>query len=318
MMENSSTNGDQGGNNVVLCADPRFALGAWVVIWSAHEKSERKLSFSLLTTGAESAPIRKMQNLAKLARIPLTIVPVDTRFLETLPTAGRHATHTYIRLLAPGVLPHLDRFLYLDSDILVRSSLLPLFAELPDDKIALGIRDYGYSEIRHGLKQTYKALGLNPAGAYVNAGVMMINADLWRKKDITTHAVNYLQQYRDTILHPDQDALNAVLCEKLIEVDIAWNVQVGAIRFFDRMGWPEDKAFLKKRRAQLLSEAKIVHFIGPSKPWKDGLRMPYVRDYRKIIVQSGWITKWLKAPWLASWFFSAGRNALRRRLRKSV
>ncbi len=313
MVADSSTNGDQEKNHVVLCADPRFALGAWVAIWSAYVKSGRKLAFSLLTTGAESAPIRKMQTLAKRDGIPLAIVQVDMRFLETLPTAGRHATHAYIRLLAPGVLSHLDRFLYLDSDILVRSSLLPLFADLPDDKIAAAIRDYGYSDIEHGLKQTYEALGLNPAAPYVNTGIMMINARLWRNEDITTQAVNYLQRYRKTIVHPDQDALNAVLSGKLNEVDLAWNVQIGAIRFYDRMGWPEGKAFLKRRRAQLLSEPKIVHFIGPSKPWNDGLLIPHVRGYQKVIFQSGWIPRWGRGPWLCSWLWSAGRKALQRR-----
>ena len=191
-----------------------------------------------------------------------------------------------------------------------------LFAELSSDKIALAIRDYGYSEIRHGLKCTYKELRLDPAAPYVNSGVMMINARLWRDEDITTQALNYLQKYRATILHPDQDALNAVLCDKLSEVDLGWNVQIGAIRSFDRTGWPEDRAFLRCRRAQLLSEAKIVHFIGPSKPWEDGLLMPYVREYRKAIVESGWIPKWRKGPWLVSWLFSACCNALRRRSRK--
>ena len=59
----------------------------------------------------------------------------------------------------------------------------------------------------------------------------MINARRWRDEDITAQVVNYLQQNRSTIAHPDQDALNAVLSGKLAEADLAWNVQVGAIRF---------------------------------------------------------------------------------------
>src|SRR6266852_433707 len=138
MIQNSPTAGDQGANNVVICADPRFALGAWIVIWSAYRNSGNGLSFILLTTGADSAPIRKVQSLAKRAGISFSIVPVDTQLINDLPTTARLPIYMYLRLLAPGVLPHLDRFLYLDADILVRSSLLPLFADLPDDKLALG------------------------------------------------------------------------------------------------------------------------------------------------------------------------------------
>jgi lipopolysaccharide biosynthesis glycosyltransferase len=315
MIENSPSNGFHGTNNVVLCADPRFALGAWVAIWSAYKNSGRDLSFYLLTTGADSAPMRKMQSLAKRAGILLSIVPVDTQLIEHLPTSARLSFYTYIRLLAPGVLPHLDRFLYLDADILVRSSLLPLFADPPDGKLASGARDYFYSDIQHGLKQTYERLGLDPAAPYLNAGVLMINARSWRQEDITTQALNYLQQYRSTIKHPDQDALNAVLSGKLAEVDISWNVQIGAIRFFDRTGWPEDRAVLKGRKVEILSEAKIAHFIGPSKPWRDGLRVPYVKEYRKIVVASEWIPKWWAGPWAFCWFLSALRQAFRRRFR---
>ncbi len=312
MMKNSPENVGQQTNHVVLCADPRFAAGAWMVIWSAYRNSGRDLSFYLLTTGADSAPISKMQRLAKRAGIPLSIVPVDTQLIDHLPTTARLPIYMYLRLLAPSVLPRLDRFLYLDADILVRSSLLPLFAELPDDKLALGARDYFYSDIQHGLEQTYEKLGLDPAAPYVNSGVLMVNARLWRQEDITAQAVNYLKRYRSTVSHPDQDALNAVLSGKLTEVDLAWNVQIGAIRFFDRTGWPPDRAPLKARRAELLSEAKIVHFIGACKPWGDGLLVPYVKEYRKIVVASGWIPKWWAGPWLVFWLFSALRHAMRR------
>jgi len=317
MMENSPTDGDQSANNVVICADPRFAVGAWIVIWSAYQNSGKNLSFTLLTTGADSTPIRKMQRLAKRAEIPFSVVPVDTQRIDDLPTTARLPIYMYLRLLAPGVLPHLDRFLYLDSDMLVRSSLLPLFAELPNDKLALGTRDYYYGDMRQGLKKTYEKLGLDPAAPYVNSGVLMINARLWRQDYITRHAVNYLQQYRSTISHPDQDALNAVLSGRVREVDLAWNVQIGAIRFFDRLGWPEDRAILKRRRAQLLSEAKIVHFIGACKPWRDGLFVPYTKEYRKTIVESGWIPMWRAGPWVVSWLFSACWQALLRRFPKS-
>ena len=316
MTEPTPTNKDPKTNHVVLCADPRFALGAWIVIWSAFQASARNLSFSLLTTGPDAAPIKKMQRLAKGAGVPLSIVPVDTGLIDQLPTTARLPIYMYLRLLAPGVLSHLERFLYLDADLLVRSSLLPLFRALPDDKLALGTPDYFYRDIRHGLKQTHRQLGLDPAAPYVNSGVLMINARLWRQQEVTAQAVGYLQQHRSTVLHPDQDALNAVLCGKLTEADLAWNVQIGALRFFDRAGWPEEQAALKRRKPELLAEAKIAHFIGPCKPWGDGLSLPYVSEYRKAVIASGWIPKWWAGPWTLFWFFSALRHAWRRRSQK--
>ena len=303
-----------GPKNVVVCADSRFAIGAWITIWSAFHNSERGLCFHLLTTAADSVPIRRMEKLARASGIPLNIVVVDQQSIGHLPATERLPIYTFLRLLAPEALPHLDQFLYLDSDLLVRSSLLPLFFTLSDDTIVSGVRDYFYGDIREGLKQTYEELGLSPVIAYLNMGVMMINARLWKQRNITAQALEYLQKYRATIAHGDQDALNAVFAGSLSEIDFSWNVQLGAIDFFDRMGWPEERVLLKQRREKLLSEAKIAHFLGPSKPWEDGLLIPYAREYREKIISSGWVPNWWAGPWLAHFLCSAISKALKRRL----
>jgi lipopolysaccharide biosynthesis glycosyltransferase len=304
-----------GSWNVLVCVESRFAIGAWITIWSAFHCSDRRLAFYLLTTQPASAQICKIQRLAATNRIPLTIVAADTKSISDLPTTAIYPMHVNLRLLAPGALPDLDHFLYLDSDILVRRSLLPLFANLSDDKVASGVPDYFFDDIGHGLKQTHDRLGLSPLAPYVNSGVLLINAQLWREQNITTRAIEYLQRYRDTISNPDQDALNAVLSGSLTKLDWSWNVQVGALQFFNRTGWPEERLPLKERQAELLSDGNIVHFIGPSKPWNDGLRMPYAKEYRQKIVSSGWIPRWWSGLWLVQWFYLACIHALRRRLR---
>jgi lipopolysaccharide biosynthesis glycosyltransferase len=300
--------------NVVVCAESSFAIGAWITIWSGFHNSERDLCFHLLTTAADSVPIRRIEKLARAHEIPFNVVVVDQRSIGHLPATERLPIYAYLRLLAPEALPHLDKFLYLDSDLLVRTSLSPLFSTLSNDTIVSGVRDYFYSDIREGLKQTYEELGLSPVGAYLNTGVMMINARLWRQRNITAQALEYLQKYRATVAHGDQDALNAVFAGSLSEIDFLWNVQLGAIDFFDRMGWPEERGMLRQRREKLLSEAKIAHFLGPAKPWKDGLLVPYAREYRIKVISSGWVSSLWAGPWLARFFYSAITKALKRRL----
>jgi hypothetical protein len=62
-------------------------------------------------------------------------------------------------------------------------------------------------------------------------------------------------------------------------LDLLWNVQLGAIEYYDRVGYTPHAQELKTRRAELLRDGKVVHFIGPAKPWADGLKLPYRNEY---------------------------------------
>ena len=48
-------------------------------------------------------------------------------------------------------------------------------------------------------------------------------------------------------------------------MDLSWNVQLGAFEYYDRVGWPIERESLRVRKAELLNDPKIVHFIGESK-----------------------------------------------------
>jgi lipopolysaccharide biosynthesis glycosyltransferase len=113
-----------------------------------------------------------------------------------------------------------------------------------------------------------------------------------------------------------QDALNAVLAGELKELDLSWNVQLGALEYFDRVGWPTEREALRVRKAELLSNPKIVHFIGPSKPWSDGFTIPYRKQYRKMIAESGWLPRGLVIPWKVGWLASTIRATVKRRWKR--
>jgi UDP-glucose:(glucosyl)LPS alpha-1,3-glucosyltransferase len=167
--------------------------------------------------------------------------------------------------------------------------------------------------LESGLKETFSELRVGKNEPYINSGVMLVNADAWRNREVSERAMAYLNDHASTVLHGDQDALNAVLAGELKEMDLSWNVQLGAIEYFDRVGWPIGRESLRVRKAELLNDPKIVHFIGPSKPWADGFRIPYGTDYRKMIATSGWIAPHLIIPWRIGWLASTIRATMKRR-----
>ncbi len=215
--------------------------------------------------------------------------------------------------MRPGFWKGSAAFLYLDSDLLVRTSVSPLFEVLGENTIAAAARDYYYDVLGNGLKETYSELNVPKDDPYFNAGVMMLNADAWRNRQVSERAIEYLDRHAALVMHGDQDALNAVLAGELKELDLSWNVQLGALEYFDRVGWPAEREPLRARKAELVSDPKIVHFIGPSKPWSDGFTIPYGKHYRKMIAASGWIPRGLVIPWKVGWLASTIRATVKRR-----
>jgi lipopolysaccharide biosynthesis glycosyltransferase len=314
-METQMTSG-KGERHVVTCADHRFAIGAWITIWSTynHTPDNTNLRFHLLTTEPSAPEFAKMMELAKRWGMKLSIKRATADSIKKLPASERLPIYAYLRLLAPGILEGISRFLYLDSDLLVRSSVSPLYEMLGENTIAVAARDYYYDVLESGLKQTYSELNVEKNHPYFNSGVMMVNADAWRSREVSERAMEYLDRHAATVLHGDQDALNAILAGELKELDLSWNVQLGALEYFDRVGWPVERESLRSRKAELLRDPKIVHFIGPSKPWSDGLTIPYGGQYRKMIAESGWIPGHLVIPWKVGWLISAIRATIKRRL----
>jgi lipopolysaccharide biosynthesis glycosyltransferase len=305
---------DKGELHVVTCSDRRFALGAWITIWSTYKYTpeNHNLRFHLLTTDPNAPAFAKMMELAKRWGMKLSIKGAAEDAIKDLPTL-RLPISSYLRLLAPSMLPGVSEFLYLDADLLVRSSVQPLFRMLKENVPAAAVRDYYIYDI-FGSGLQARSPELPTQGPYFNSGVIQINVEAWRDLKISEQAIAYLDSHGGAASYGDQDALNVVLAGELKELDLSWNVQLGALEYFDRVGWPAEREAVRTRKEELLRNPKIVHFIGASKPWSDGLTIPYGGQYRKMIGDSGWIPRTFIIPWKIGWLCSAFRAAMKRRL----
>jgi lipopolysaccharide biosynthesis glycosyltransferase len=307
---------DKGELHVVTCADRRFAIGAWITIWSTYKYTpeNHNLRFHLLTTDPSAPAFAKMMELAKRWGMKLSIKGAAEDAIKDLPT-HRLPISSYLRLLAPRMLPGISEFLYLDADLLIRSSVQPLFHMLKENVPAAAVREYYFYDIL-GSKLQERSPELPKAAPYFNSGVIQVNVEAWRDRKVSERAIDYLDFYGPAVSHGDQDALNVVLVGELKELDLTWNVQLGAFEYFDRVGWPNERETLRVRKDELLREPKIVHFIGRSKPWSDGFTMPYGKQYRKMIAQSGWLPRGLLIPWKVGWLASTIRATVKRRLNR--
>ena len=151
----------------------------------------------------------------------------------------------YARYLIPRLTTE-DRVVYLDSDIIVHGDLSPLFD--------LDLGDYSLAAVR------------DVDGNGFNSGMLVIDCQKWREKDVTSllfdktvEYMSYLKQNTTEDFNGDQTIFNLVFQNHWLELDKHFNLQVGhdVIAFYSH--W--DSHF------ELDQEPLIIHYTTYRKPW---------------------------------------------------
>jgi lipopolysaccharide biosynthesis glycosyltransferase len=184
-------------------------------------------------------------------------LPISDLFKSRLSTA------TYYRLALPDLMHEYDRVLYLDADIMVLDDLTVLW-DTPIGNSSTGVvDDFFLTE-----QKRWQHLSLKTP-RYFNAGVMLMNLDLWRKDDVAAQVARALQENPDWEYN-DQDGLNVILNERCFYLEPKWNVTTTRLN----AGPPPDP--------------RIIHFTGQEKPWHHSSLHPYRETYLSCLKQTPW------------------------------
>lgn len=143
---------------------------------------------------------------------------MDKSIFQNATTFARNpgSLGAYYRLLAGDILPQdIDKVLYLDIDILIAGDIIEVFTKYDISNrlmgVVLDLGVYKTSSIKALKDAQKKILGDEyklTTKDYFNSGVLYINLDLWRKHNISQHAVDIVTNYQCLIY--DQDALNVL------------------------------------------------------------------------------------------------------------
>ena len=188
---------------------------------------------------------------------------------------GKFRVTVLARLFAAELLPKtVNRFLYLDSDMIVRHSLIPLFdVDLAGNIAAVCAEPTIYRDIS--------------AGPYFNSGMMLIDRGRWMEEKITDRCMEYYRQKNGTLSFVDQDILNAVLAGKVKFVSQRWNfftnyVYESYASLTDRAPWYK-KICTREDFENSRKDPAVVHFAGDERPWLSGNRNPYREEYEAYL-----------------------------------
>ncbi|MBQ1996850.1 MAG: hypothetical protein II238_00190 [Alphaproteobacteria bacterium] len=112
----------------------------------------------------------------------------------------------YSRFLMPGLLPDVNRALYIDTDILVWGDIGKIYNTDLNGFVVGAVGD-SYVLFDQQIKEkAYKYIDANHL--YFNAGVLLIDCVKWRNQDIVNKIIESDKQIRDLKLFNSQDPIN--------------------------------------------------------------------------------------------------------------
>lgn len=251
--------------DVAFCVDGGYLRWAAVAALSTVEstRDDRPVRVHVLHDGGLDADpgVTGFRRLLEDAGAEVHLHAVDDRRLDDLPAMGRFGSVVWLRFLLPEVLPGADRALYLDADTFGASSVAPLF------DLDLGGRPLGAvaNVVEPRAQKHLRALGFDPAGGFLNSGVLLLDLARMRDEDGTGHLLATVRQHRERLLWPDQDALNLAFRDRWLSLHPRWNAQNSMWDWRELAAEALDAAELE----EAIRDPGIVHFEGPSlcKPW---------------------------------------------------
>lgn len=161
--------------------------------------------------------------------------------------------------------PNIDKILYLDSDTIVRKSLLPLWEINLNDKLIAAIEDVSKSKDKAKKEKLKDNL-------YINAGVLLINTKKWRQIKFFNKINNYIKKYN--ISDADQGVINVLTDNRKIRLNPEFNYMEVWWRNNTCQYDHEYSEYYKKK------DPTIVHFTG-IKPNKNNCNNSYRKEFLK-------------------------------------
>ena len=206
---------------------------------------------------------------------------VEDAMTGVFPPSDRYGYSAWYRILLPEVLPDVDRVLYLDSDLLIRGSLAPVWeADLGAGNCLAAVTQPTLPSVLPRLQET---LGLPDAGSYFNSGVMLLDLERVRAGGYMDQVLAFIRDGRGPMPWADQDPLNAVLHARRLPLAPRWNAMTP---IFDLP--PTKLPYTEAETREARADPAVIHFIGPYKPWHFLGRHPYRHEYFTLLESTPW------------------------------
>ena len=296
--------------HIAVCLDNGFVMPTGVLMYSACVNNQDvDIDFHVLIDESVNEEEQKdlKDTISRFHGKRAIFYALKSMTALSFPLVKKHLTRAaYYRLFLSDILPSaIEKVLYLDGDIIVRHSLLPLWNTDVSNYAAGTVMDVCDGDIK-----IYNRLRYPYQKGYFNSGVLLINLKYWRDHHIVKEFVEYINHYPERIKQEDQDVMNVVLQDKKLKLPVKYNLQTAFLT--NDPCWDYWKYELEMKMA--IEDPVMVHFTSKWKPWFADLQFPH--PYRNTFWKYQSQTKWKNISYDRRSLYMKIRNGLRDYLRE--
>lgn len=245
---------------VVFAADEKYVpyLGTALYSLIKNISLENEYRIFILNTGLSAVQQKRLKQL-ETENVSITLRDVSELVGgKDIKTGAHFSQATAYRLLIDQLFPEYKKIIYLDSDIIVRRDVAELYQTDIGENIFGAVRarlfPFTFEYVPNSLKVDIKD--------YFNAGILVINVDLFAKFEIGKKGMEMLCQKKYE--NADQDVLNILSVGHVKFIDGRWNVEW---QHLTGVSGPPVIDDTRKGTLEYAKDPYIVHYTSHIKPW---------------------------------------------------
>lgn len=271
--------------HIFFASDNNFVLPLYNALSSIlrNANAQDNLNFYILDKDISENNKNKIKNLKKVKPFNIEYIKINDDLFKDCPLlkiCGHISLQTYYRYIIPRVKPNLPKVLYLDCDILVKSSLSDLWnTDLKDTYCGAVQELYKDSNI--------DARRLN-VKTYFNAGVLLLNNKKMIEDNTTDELFRVTKDLYETgnLVYQDQDVLNVVFNDNITWMSPRFNYQQ------NMSGDSSEKIYSQTELEDAKRNVVLVHYNSGIKPWLGNYDSSFFfKDYYMELFRNGFYYK---------------------------
>ena len=273
--------------NVAYSFDDGYAQHAAVSILSLLENNKDigEIIIYIITNALCEENVSRIEHIAKQYKRAIRYIDLY-RLTERLKVKTNFNRSSYGRIFLDSLIG-VERIIYVDSDTVINGSLKELVTLDLNNTLVAGVQDT--------VNPYYvKNIGLDNDSRYINAGgVIVINLELWREKNITEKCMDFIYRFNGCPPHNDQGTINAVCNGHIKILPASYNVMPPMFCFSAKQILELFKMRMYYTQADLDNAVKkpiVIHYTDEffNRPWFSNCTHPFKKLYLEYLSLTPW------------------------------
>ncbi len=276
---------------VAYAADDNYAKYLGISMLSLFRSNEgfEEIEVFVLDCGILKENKNKLQSIARQYNRMIGFISMEEAVsgLDLRMGARKISIASYARLFLASILPKsCTRVLYLDCDTIVRGKVDEFWNADMEGYLVAGVRDTVDSFF-------LKKIGLDEDEYYVNAGILLIDLEGWRKEELEQRFIAFIRKFEGNVPHHDQGTINGVCRKRKLAVKPCFNATSNIYSFSAktiRRIYFMDNFYSQEELDEAKSDPAILHFTTGlvGRPWEENCIHPMKKEYLNVAALSPW------------------------------